>query len=140
MNDNHEKRASQEELVAVARTCRERIELPPGYTVAIIVTDQHFDWVGVSCSGNPQMTQVMIESALVGSEKVVMGETPDHVIKDSDFEALRVIASKVAAGYLAEDIAEDMVGEICTRFGPSAVRAMDDYYEARLAEFRKSAP
>ena len=47
------------------------------------------------------------------------------------------LARKLAHGEITEDAAADAVGEICTRFGPSVVQALDAYYESRLAEYRK---
>jgi hypothetical protein len=47
------------------------------------------------------------------------------------------IAGDVVAGKLNEDAAQEKVGDMCTRHGPSAVQVLDRYYESRLTGLRK---
>lgn len=124
--------ATREELEVLAQNYRSKIDLPPGCNVVVVVTDESGKWVGVSGSADFSYTQRMLQSALSGADL--------QFATDSAFEELHVLARKVADGEFTEDAAAELVGEICTRFGPSAVKVFDDYYAWKLAAFRKSKP
>ncbi len=63
-NDN----ARRTELVELAQGIRDTAILPPGFNVAVVVTDQNGDWVGVSSTADDSYTAQLLRSALEGAD------------------------------------------------------------------------
>jgi hypothetical protein len=56
------------QLVSLATAARKRAKLPSGFQIAVVVTDENGDWVGVSSSADDDYTARLLTAALDGAD------------------------------------------------------------------------
>ena len=62
-----------------------------------------------------------------------------HVL-DAPMDELTTLARRVANGDIDTEEGERLRADVCTQYGPGAVRLLDQYYDAELRSALKNKP